>query len=150
MEPNTIIINDYEILTRANEFKQASNQIKNSMGISVPFEITTCFSCELYFKYLINFIQNNKTSVSKDNWIRINHDLKKLYENLDTEIGNNIKNIINQKMGFDISEQLEKVGNNFADIRYDYEHEKVTYSPYFLYNLMNVLSDICNDENTNR
>lgn len=141
---NNFSINDFEVLTRANEFRKASEQIKSSMGISVPFEIITCFSCELYLKYLINFVQNNKTSVNKVDWIKINHNLKDLYEKLDTEIGNNIKTTINQKMGFNISEQLEKVGRNFVDIRYDYEHEKVTYSPYFLFDLMNTLSDICN------
>ncbi len=141
---SVLIINDFEVLTRANEFKKAAEQLKNSIGISVPFEIVTCFSCELYFKYLINFVQNNKTSVTKKDWIKINHNLKALYTQLNTEIGHNIKNTINQKMGFDISEQLEKVGNNFVDIRYDYEKEAVTYSPSFLFDLMNTLSAICN------
>ena len=141
---SVLIINDFEVLTRANEFKKAAEQLKNSIGISVPFEIVTCFSCELYFKYLINFVQNNKTSVTKKDWTKINHNLKALYTQLNTEIGHNIKKTINQKMGFDISEQLEKVGNNFVDIRYDYEKEAVTYSPSFLFDLMNTLSAICN------
>ena len=46
-------------------------------------------------------------------------------------------------MDDDFETHLEKVKLNFAVIRYDYEHEKVVYSPAFVIRFMEILSEIC-------
>lgn len=67
------------------------------------------------------------------------HDLKALYD----KCGNGIKIQIKEKMDGDFETNLEKVKSNFTVIRYDYEHEKVTYSPMFVIKFMEILSEIC-------
>lgn len=132
-----IEINDYEILDRANKFKDATDTLKMSRNL-IPTELNACFACELYLKYLVYFVKNNihKIMVSQ---LEKGHDLKKLYGMCD----DNIKNQIKEKMGDDFETHLERVKLNFVTLRYDYEYEKVTYSPTFVIEFMEVLSEIC-------
>lgn len=132
-----IEINDYEILDRANKFKDATDTLKMSRNL-IPTELNACFACELYLKYLVYFVKNNihKIMVSQ---LDKRHDLKNLYGMCD----DNIKNQIKEKMGDDFETHLERVKLNFVTLRYDYEYEKVTYSPTFVIEFMEVLSEIC-------
>lgn len=132
-----IEINDYEILDRANKFKDATDTLKMSRNL-IPTELNACFACELYLKYLVYFVKNNihKIMVSQ---LEKGHDLKNLYGMCD----DNIKNQIKEKMGDNFETHLERVKLNFVTLRYDYEYEKVTYSPTFVIEFMEVLSEIC-------
>ena len=49
-----IEINDYEILDRANQFRDAVEILKKSNKL-IPTELNACLACELYLKYLVYF-----------------------------------------------------------------------------------------------
>ena len=132
-----IEINDYEILDRANQFRDAADILKKSNKL-IPAELNACLACELYLKYLVNFVKDNIQTKTK-NQLVAGHDLKELYDKCD----DSIKIIIKDKMDDDFETHLEKVKLNFAVIRYDYEHEKVVYSPAFVIRFMEILSEIC-------
>lgn len=132
-----IEINDYEILDRANQFRDAANILKKSNKL-IPTELNACLACELYLKYLVNFEKDNIQTKTK-NQLVAGHDLKELYDKCDDSIKMQIK----EKMDDDFETHLEKVKLNFAVIRYDYEHEKVIYSPMFVIRFMEILSEIC-------
>lgn len=112
-----IEINDYEILDRANQFRDAVDILKKSNKL-IPTELNACLACELDMAI---------------------HDLKELYD----KCGDGIKIQIKEKMDGEFETNLEKVKSNFTVIRYDYEHEKVTYSPMFVIKFMEILSEIC-------
>ena len=132
-----IEINDYEILDRANQFRDVADILKKSNKL-IPAELNACLACELYLKYLVNFVKDNIQTKTK-NQLVAGHDLKELYDKCD----DSIKIIIKDKMDDDFETHLEKVKYNFAVIRYDYEHEKVIYSPAFVIRFMEILSEIC-------
>lgn len=132
-----IEINDYEILDRANQFRDVADILKKSNKL-IPAELNACLACELYLKYLVNFVKDNIQTKTK-NQLVAGHDLKELYDKCD----DSIKIIIKDKMDDDFETHLEKVKYNFAVIRYDYEHEKVIYSPVFVIRFMEILSEIC-------
>lgn len=132
-----IEINDYEILDRANRFKDAAETLKASDNL-IPTELNACLACELYLKYLVNFVNGGIHTIMKSQ-IEKEHSLEELYGMCDDSIKNQIK----EKMGDDFKTSLEKVKLNFIEIRYDYECEKITYSPMFVLEFMEVLSEIC-------
>lgn len=132
-----IEINDYEILDRANQFRDAADILKQSNKL-IPTELNACLACELYLKYLVNFEKDGIQTKTKKQLVA-GHDLKELYDKCD----DSIKILIKEKMGDDFETHLEKVKLNFAVIRYDYEHEKVVYSPAFVIRFMEILSEIC-------
>lgn len=132
-----IEINDYEILDRANQFKNATDILKRSNNL-IPTEVNACLACELYLKYLAFFVKDGVHTKGKMQLER-EHDLKKLYDMCDDSIKNQIK----EKMGDDFETHLERVKLNFVTIRYDYEYEKVTYSPTFVIEFVEILSEIC-------
>lgn len=131
-------VSDFEILDRANQFRDAADILKKSNKL-IPTEVNACFACELYLKYLVNFEKNDIQMKTGDTLVS-EHDLKKLYD----MCSNNIKIQIKGKMEDDFENHLEKVKLNFIMLRYDYEHDKVTYSPVFVVNFMQILSEICN------
>lgn len=132
-----IEINDYEILDRANQFRDAADILKQSNKL-IPTELNACLACELYLKYLVNFEKDGIQTKTKKQLVA-GHDLKELYDKCD----DSIKILIKEKMDDDFETHLEKVKLNFAVIRYDYEHEKVVYSPVFVIRFMEILSEIC-------
>ena len=132
-----IEINDYEILDRANQFRDAADILKQSNKL-IPTELNACLACELYLKYLVNFEKDGIQTKTKKQLVA-GHDLKELYDKCDDSIKIQIK----EKMDDDFETHLEKVKLNFAVIRYDYEHEKVVYSPAFVIRFMEILSEIC-------
>ncbi|MFG6344445.1 MAG: hypothetical protein K1W35_11945 [Lachnospiraceae bacterium] len=132
-----IEINDYEILDRANQFRDAADILKQSNKL-IPTELNACLACELYLKYLVNFEKDGIQTKTKKQLVA-GHDLKELYDKCD----DSIKILIKEKMDDDFETHLEKVKLNFAVIRYDYEHEKVVYSPAFVIRFMEILSEIC-------
>ena len=132
-----IEINDYEILDRANQFRDAADILKQSNKL-IPTELNACLACELYLKYLVNFEKDGIQTKTKKQLVA-GHDLKELYDKCD----DSIKILIKEKMDDDFETNLEKVKLNFAVIRYDYEHEKVVYSPAFVIRFMEILSEIC-------
>lgn len=132
-----IEINDYEILDRANQFRDAADILKQSNKL-IPTELNACLACELYLKYLVNFEKNGIHTKTKKQLVA-GHDLKELYDKCDDSIKIQIK----EKMDDDFETHLEKVKLNFAVIRYDYEHERVIYSPTFMIRFMEILSEIC-------
>ena len=133
-----IEINDYEILDRANQFRDAVEILKKSNKL-IPTELNACLACELYLKYLVYFEKDNIQTKTKNQLDMAIHDLKELYD----KCGDGIKIQIKEKMDGDFETNLEKVKSNFTIIRYDYEHEKVTYSPMFVIKFMEILSEIC-------
>lgn len=133
-----IEINDYEILDRANQFRDAADILKQSNKL-IPTELNACLACELYLKYLVYFEKDNIQTKTKNQLDMAIHDLKELYD----KCGDGIKIQIKEKMDGDFETNLEKVKSNFTIIRYDYEHEKVTYSPMFVIKFMEILSEIC-------
>lgn len=132
-----IEINDYEILDRANQFKDATETLKISNNL-IPTELNACLACELYLKYLVNFVNGGIHTIMKSQLVW-GHNLHNLYNMCDDSIKNQIK----EKMGDDFETHLEKVKLNFKAIRYDFEREKITYSPTFVIEFMEVLSEIC-------
>ena len=132
-----IEINDYEILDRANQFRDAADILKQSNKL-IPTELNACLACELYLKYLVNFEKDGIQTKTKKQLVA-GHDLKELYDKCD----DSIKILIKEKMDDDFETHLEKVKLNFAVIRYDYEHEKVVYSPAFVIRFMEILSEMC-------
>ena len=132
-----IEINDYEILDRANQFRDAADILKQSNKL-IPTELNACLACELYLKYLVNFEKDGIQTKTKKQLVA-GYDLKELYDKCD----DSIKILIKEKMDDDFETHLEKVKLNFAVIRYDYEHEKVVYSPAFVIRFMEILSEIC-------
>lgn len=132
-----IEIHDYEILDRANQFRDATDILKKSNKV-IPTELNACLACELYLKYLVNFEKDDIRTKAR-NQLVVGHDLKELYDMCDDGIRMQIK----EKMDDDFEAHLEKVKMNFAVLRYDYEHEKVTYSPTFVIRFMELLSEIC-------
>ena len=132
-----IEINDYEILDRANQFRDAADILKQSNKL-IPTELNACLACELYLKYLVNFEKDGIQTKTKKQLVA-GHDLKELYDKCD----DSIKILIKEKMDDDFETHLEKVKLNFAVIRYDYEHEKVVYSPAFVIRFIEILSEIC-------
>lgn len=132
-----IEINDYEILDRANQFRDAVEILKKSNKL-IPTELNAWLACELYLKYLVNFEKDGIQTKTKKQLVA-GHDLKELYDKCD----DSIKILIKEKMDDDFETHLEKVKLNFAVIRYDYEHEKVVYSPAFVIRFMEILSEIC-------
>ena len=132
-----IEINDYEILDRANQFRDAADILKQSNKL-IPTELNACLACELYLKYLVNFEKDGIQTKTKKQLVA-GHDLKELYDKCD----DSIKILIKEKMDDDFETHLEKVKLNFAVIRYDYEHDKVVYSPAFVIRFMEILSEIC-------
>ena len=132
-----IEIKDYEILDRANQFRDAADILKQSNKL-IPTELNACLACELYLKYLVNFEKDDIQTKTKKQLVA-GHDLKELYDKCD----DSIKILIKEKMDDDFETHLEKVKLNFAVIRYDYEHEKVVYSPAFVIRFMEILSEIC-------
>ena len=131
-------VSDYEILDRANQFRDAADILKKSNKL-IPTEVNACFACELYLKYLVIFEKNN---IQMKTWDKVasKHDLKELYD----MCSNNVRIQIKEKMEDDFENHLEKVKLNFIMLRYDYEYDKVTYSPVFVVNFMETLSEICN------
>lgn len=137
-------VHDYEILARANQFKIAAELLKNNSETAIPLEMNTCFACELYLKYLINFRKKNVQEVDAKELARGNgngHGLKALYDDAGEEAKQSIKN----KMYDGFENTLEKVKLNFIEARYEYEYEKVTFSPGFLLQFMEALSEVCNN-----
>lgn len=132
-----IEINDYEILDRANRFKDAVDILKMSNNL-IPTELNACLACELYLKYLVDFVKDGIHTKSGKQLVW-GHNLHDLYIMCDDSIKNQIK----EKMGDDFATHLEKVELNFELIRYDYEYEKITYSPTFMIEFMEILSEIC-------
>ena len=109
-----IEINDYEILDRANQFRDAADILKQSNKL-IPTELNACLACELYLKYLVNFEKDGIQTKTKKQLVA-GHDLKELYDKCD----DSIKILIKEKMDDDFETHLEKVKLNFAVIRYDY------------------------------
>lgn len=137
-------VQDFEILARANQFKKAAELLKNHTEIVIPLEMNTCFACELYLKYLINFRKENVQEVYANELAHVSgngHGLKELYD----AVGDETKRLIANKMCDGFESRLENVQFNFQEIRYEYEYEKVTFSPGFLLQFMDVLSEICNN-----
>lgn len=134
---NDIEIIDYEILDRANRFKDAVDTLKISNNL-IPTELNACLACELYLKYLVNFGKEGIRTKVNSQLVR-GHSLKDLYNMCDDSVKNQIK----EKMGDDFETHLEKVELNFELIRYDYEYKRVTYSPTFIIEFMEILSEIC-------
>ena len=60
-----IEINDYEILDRANQFRDAADILKKSNKL-IPAELNACLACELYLKYLVNFVKDNIQTKTKN------------------------------------------------------------------------------------
>lgn len=135
-----VIVKDYEILARANQFKKATKTLKEDSETIVPMEVNACFTCELYLKYLVYFKKNNVQEI-ESTIIKSQHNLKKLYD----ELGDISKEMIKNEMQDEFENRLEKAGVNFQKIRYEYEYEEVTFSPGFLLQFMDVLSEICNN-----
>ncbi len=131
-------IYDYEVLDRANQFQSAVKVLKN-LNKGIPLELNACLACELYLKYLVYFKKDHVDKKPVAHLKRV-HDLKALYGECD----DNTKIEIKKKMGMDFEDKLENVKENFKIVRYDYEFENVVYSPGFLINFMNVLSEMCN------
>ena len=90
-----IEINDYEILDRANQFRDVADILKKSNKL-IPAELNACLACELYLKYLVNFVKDNIQTKTK-NQLVAGHDLKELYDKCD----DSIKIIIKDKMDDD-------------------------------------------------
>ncbi|MBO5208497.1 MAG: hypothetical protein J6B68_04040 [Lachnospiraceae bacterium] len=134
-----VIIQDFEILTRANQFKKAVDVLKNERNMAIPLEMNVCFACELYLKYLVNYKKKNREAADSRDLIS-GHNLKVLYD----ELSDNIKQEIKNQMEEGFEKRLESVSLNFQEVRYEYEYEKVTFSPFFLLEFANILSDICN------
>ena len=105
-----IEINDYEILDRANPFRDAADILKKSNKL-IPAELNACLACELYLKYLVNFVKDNIQTKTK-NQLVAGHDLKELYDKCD----DSIKIIIKDKMDDDFETHLEKVKYNLTNI----------------------------------
>lgn len=138
---DNINIYDYEVITRANQFKKTAEILKAAQDVAIPLEMNVCFACELYMKYLINFKQKNKHVISSsDLEKKYRHDLEFMYNNLDEDVKQEIKS----KMGHEFENKLKQVKLNFEKTRYEYEHDKMIYSPFFLLDFAKVLSDICN------
>ncbi len=127
----------FEMLDRAHQFKKTSEILKNMCGMGIAFEVNCCFACELYLKYLLNFDGGKKEEINSTNLAR-GHGLKDFYKKLDEDA----KQAIGNKMKIDVEQKLEEVGLNFERARYEYEYEKATFSPDFLFEFMNVLSEI--------
>ena len=137
-------VHDFEMLARANQFKKASDLLKNHAEIAIPMEMNTCFACELYLKYLINFRKKNVQEVYANELARVSgngHGLKTLYD----AVGDETKHLIANKMCDGFESRLENVQYNFQETRYEYEYENVTFSLGFLLQFMDVLSEICNN-----
>lgn len=132
---------DFEVLTRANQFKKASELLRCSSDTVIPLEVIACFACELYLKYMIYF-RKNRVQVINSGQIGRKHNLKNLYDLID----NGDKTKIKERLGSEFESNLEDVKLNFQEIRYEYEYEKVTFSPGFLVEFMDVLSEICNTQ----
>lgn len=134
-------IYDYEVRTRANQFKKAADILKDKQDVAVPLEMNVCFACELYMKYLIYFKQKNKQAIGiSDLEKKYGHNLECMYSNLNDDI----KQVIKSRMGNEFENKLQSVKLNFEKVRYEYEHDNMTYSPFFLLDFADVLSDICN------
>ena len=71
-------VGDFEILDRANQFRDAADILKKSNKL-IPTEVNACFACELYLKYLVNFEKNDIQMKTGDTLVS-EHDLKKLYD----------------------------------------------------------------------
>lgn len=137
-------VQDFEMLTRANQFKAASELLKNNVETVIPMEVNVCFACELYLKYLVNFRKKKVQEIYANDLMRVQgngHGLKALFD----EVGEEEKQLIVNKMYDGFESTLEEVKINFLEARYEYEYEKVTFSPGFLLQFMDVLSEICNN-----
>lgn len=141
MEKEELKIYEHEMRARANQFKKAADFLKGKQDVAIPLEMNVCFACELYMKHLINFKQKNKQTIClSDLEKKYRHDLDKMFGDLDDDIKHEIKN----RMGSEFENKLKTVNLNFEKVRYEYEHEKMIYSPLFLLDFADVLSDICN------
>ena len=102
-----IEINDYEILDRANQFRDAVEILKKSNKL-IPTELNACLACELYLKYLVYFEKDNIQTKTKNQLDMAIHDLKELYD----KCGDGIKIQIKEKMDGDF-ETKEMLINNY-------------------------------------
>lgn len=107
-----IEINDYEILDRANQFRDAVEILKKSNKL-IPTELNACLACELYLKYLVYIEKDNIQTKTKNQLDMAIHDLKELYD----KCGDGIKIQIKEKMDGDFETNLEKVKSNFTIIK---------------------------------
>ena len=114
-----------DIIQQADDFFEAyrrcthgKNPKKDESGrlcfsvVNVPAIVNAAFSCELYFKSIIG---NNAKG----------HALKKLFEQLDTDTQNYLREKINNEFSknrlFDFDVCLEHISNAFGEWRYIYE-----------------------------
>ncbi len=51
---SNVEVYDFEVLTRSNQFRKASELLMGLSDTVIPLEVMTCFSCELYLKYSTN------------------------------------------------------------------------------------------------
>lgn len=135
-------IQDFEILVRANQFREAAYALKEKGSLYIPLEVNACLACELYLKYLAIFKKNNQQEAKTEDLKKAyGHDLEVLYGKIDNDIKEKIKN----EMGSGFEESLSSVKLNFQEIRYDYEYEMITFSPIFLMKFSDVLYSICKE-----
>ena len=60
-----IEINDYEILDRANQFRDTVEILKKSNKL-MPTELNACLACELYLKYLVYFEKDDSQTKTRN------------------------------------------------------------------------------------
>jgi len=131
----------YEVLRQAERFKKAVSVLVSSedMDAAIPAEVNACIACELYLKYLVYFRDNDK--VAPDVLKSEIHSLAELFKKLLPDEKQEIMNQL-EKSEDEIYSQLQAVGNNFVNVRYEYEYPEITYSFGFLNHLMIVLDSI--------
>ena len=103
-----IKVKDFEVLTRANQFKKVVEILKDNSDIAIPLEVNACFACELYLKYLVNFKKKNVQEVDAKDLVHgkgNGHGLKALYD----DVGDEIKHLIVDKMYKGFESSLEKI-----------------------------------------
>ena len=96
-------------------------EYKNNDLISeIPLAVNCAFACELYLKVLL---LNRGYTV--DDVIYLNHNLKKLYYNLEEKDKENISIWIKTFTQNDVLNLLDEIKNVFSDLRYNFITEKV-------------------------
>lgn len=107
-----------------NIFKQANEFLLFVDGMSFkkgdilylnPYYINCLFSCELYLKALLIF-----KGLSSDDIKTLGHNIKSLFESLNKEDQVAIKNILTIEIQDDVLSYLDKIKNDFTNMRYMY------------------------------
>lgn len=107
-----------------NIFKQANEFLLFVDGMSFkkgdilylnPYYINCLFSCELYLKALLIF-----KGLSSDDIKNLGHNIKSLFESLNKEDQVAIKNILTIEIQDDVLSYLDKIKNDFTNMRYMY------------------------------